>query len=85
MSTIETAATEYRNLKNRISHPDGSFDKGGRWYPSAAETCTCCAGLRSPSRAYPYSLMVHCRTAVHVASKYGVEAKDVKKLAKTLV
>lgn len=60
-----TAREMYVSRKERLSHPDGTFDKGGRFYPSEHETCACCAQVRSPSRAWPYSYMVHCRTLKH--------------------
>jgi len=56
----------YRDRKDRVAHPEGEFDGGGRFYPSETEEQECCAEIRSPSRAYPYSLMVHCRTLKHV-------------------
>ena len=64
----EEIESEYEDRKCRSSHPDGEFDKAGRFYPSEQETCDCCAGIRSPSRAYPYSYMVHCRSKLHVTS-----------------
>jgi len=74
------AAKEYVARRDRIIHPDGSFDKAGRWYPTDEETQECCEGIRSPSRAYPYSYMVHCRTIQHVAHLYGVTTADLKKI-----
>lgn len=56
----------YEARRDRIEHPDGRTDNGGRWYPSDEERCECCAYVRSPSRAYPWSYMLHCRTRVHV-------------------
>lgn len=56
----------YEMRKERMTHPDGKFDNGGRWYPAVGEKCDCCRSIREPSRAYPYSLMVHCRTKVHI-------------------
>jgi hypothetical protein len=47
-------------------HPKGKFDSAGRWYPSNSEVRDCCERIRSPSRRWPYSLMLHCRTAKHV-------------------
>ena len=61
--------------KNRHSHPDGTFDKGGRWYPSFWEECECCSGIRNPSRHFPYSYLHHCRTKKHITNlvqKHGV-------------
>ena len=51
--------------KDRVEHPAGSFDRQGRWFPAQEETQDCCRGLRSPSRAWPYSLLLHCRTKKH--------------------
>ena len=51
----------YLARKFRLTHPRGSFDKGKRWYPDEdAEGGT--PSVRSPSRAWPYSYMLACRT-----------------------
>lgn len=73
------AAYEYILRQNRYSHPDGKFDQGGRWYPSQDEEQPCCSSIRSPSRAFPYSLMQHCRSIGHIAALYGVDARDVRR------
>ena len=73
------AAYEYIRRQRRESHPDGSFDRARRWYPSPEEEQPCCSSIRSPSRGYPFSLMTHCRTAGHVAALYGVDARDVRR------
>ncbi len=58
--------TLYDSRKSRRTHPEGSFDKAMRWEPTEAEdqdgdgTC-----VRTPSRAWPYSYMVRCRTKAH--------------------
>lgn len=59
----------YESRRDRLSHPEGHFDKVRRWEPSPFECCDCCT-VRSPSRAYPYSLLVHCRTLKHVRNLY---------------
>jgi hypothetical protein len=79
---LARAASEYLNRQSRYSHPDGKFDNGGRWYPSQSEKCDCC-NVRRPSRAYPYSLMLHCRTIKHVARLYGVAERDLRRAIKT--
>lgn len=66
MAKISDVNTEYKNRKNRLTHPTGKFDKAGRWFPSADEVAECCNEIRYPSRAYPYSLLVHCRTKKHI-------------------
>lgn len=47
--------------KARLAHPRGDTDGGGRWYPDvSAEGGT--PAVRSPSRAWPWSYMLACRT-----------------------
>ena len=76
---VQEAITEYLKLKNRKTHPEGTFDSGGRFYLAESEKHDCCRGIRSSSRAYPYSEMVHARTLKHVAHKYDVDEKDCRK------
>ena len=52
----------YLLLKSRAVHPSGKFDGAGRWHASNSEI----VNVRSPSRAYPYSEMTHCRTKKYV-------------------
>ena len=80
--TAIDAAHVYNRLKDRGMNPAGEFDSGGRFY--LRKKCACCVGIRKPSRTYPYSEMVHGRSAVHVASSWGVDAADVKYLARML-
>ena len=76
------AALEYKRLRDRDMNPHGKFDNGGRFYLSGK--CSCCVGIRKPSREYPYSEMAHGRSAVHVANTGGVAESDVKYLARML-
>lgn len=78
-SKLITAAREFISLKNRNTHPAGSFDNAGRWYP--ARHLACCDSIRSPSCSYPMSYMVHCRSAGHVATAHGVDVSDLRSLA----
>lgn len=80
---LAEAARDYLSLQKREKHPDGQFDKQGRWYPSEEEWQECCSQVRSPSRGYPYSLMTHCRSAEHVARRHGVEASALRAAART--
>ena len=58
---------------DRLEHPAGKFDNASRWYPQ--EPCgPACHGYRSPSRAYPFSALLHCRTAAHVAGLHTANA-----------
>lgn len=75
---IEEAYQEWLRLQNRDQHPEGKFDNGGRWYPSSEEQQECCGAIRSPSRAHPYSYLVHCRSLEHVAHRYGIPAKALR-------
>jgi hypothetical protein len=77
------AAVVYVARQHRAVHPLGEFDSAGRWYPYARwEHRSCCEGIRCPSRRWPYSLMLHCRTAKHVARLFRVPEKDVRHAAK---
>lgn len=66
--------------KERALNPEGTFDRGGRFYLS--ETCPCCSSVREPSRAYPFSHMTHGRSAIHCASLFGADPKDAKNAAR---
>jgi len=76
------AAYEYVRRQKRDVHPDGIFDGVGRWYPSDSEERPCCDYIRRPSGRWPYSLMVHCRSVVHVAALYGVDPREVRRAVK---
>lgn len=83
-SEVLTAARLFVSRKNRESHPQGEFDKQKRFYPNQSELQDCCSEIRRPSAAYPFSLMVHCRSAKHIANMFDVSEKELKKIAKTL-
>ncbi|MGD9890314.1 MAG: hypothetical protein AB7R89_16330 [Dehalococcoidia bacterium] len=70
----------YRSRTLRRSHPEGTTDKGGRWYPVPEERRDCCTRIRTPSRAWPWSLLVHCRTAGHIATLLDVEPRLLRGL-----
>lgn len=78
MNILRIAALEFISLRDRNKHPVGTFCKNGSWVASNAERRSCCAGIRTPSRNYPYSEMVHCRTLVHVACVYGLEESALR-------
>lgn len=83
-TTLEQAARTFIARRDRTAHPTGKFDNAGRWYPSEAETCDCCSAVRSPSRAHPFSYMVHCRTLKHVANLYGMNESELRKEVRRL-
>ena len=70
------------DLQSRKAHPDGRCDNGGRWYPNSQFDC--CKGIREPSRAYPWSMMAHCRTVDHVAHQHKIDPKILRKLVNRL-
>jgi hypothetical protein len=80
---LNLAARAYFDLQNRKTDPEGNFDSGGRWYPSDAEKQACCASIRSPSRNFPYSYLLHCRSVQHVAQKHGVDSVKLRRFIRT--
>jgi len=79
---LKEAVKIYLNRKSRAEHPEGSFDSGGRWYPTKSEKCCNCDSIRSPSLRYPYSLMTHCRGVEHVAELCDVDSLELKRAAR---
>ena len=82
LKNAHAAAVRQLALKNRGLHPDGRFDNAGRFYLDSK--CACCSGIRAPSGAYPYSQMIHGRSAVHVANSFGVDVRDLRAIAKEI-
>lgn len=72
---IHDAAVEYRKLQDRTMHPDGKKDNAGRFFLSCKLSC---CNVRTPSRAYPYSEMIHGRSIKHVAVKWGLVDKETQ-------
>jgi hypothetical protein len=68
MPTKQDIESVYQVRQSRRDHPTGRMDSGGRWYPSDDEYCVCCDYVRSPSRRWPWSYMIHCRTKKHIAN-----------------
>ena len=81
-SPLARAVAMFVGRQDRVLHPDGRFDSGGRWFPRDNEHRECCDVIRSPSRSYPWSYMVHCRTAVHVATLHGVDVRDIRRVVR---
>ena len=76
------AVVKYYARKERITHPNGYFDRAKRWYPSEGEEQNCCGGLRRPTRSFPNSLNTHCRSVKHIAQLLEVDAKELRRLVK---
>ncbi len=68
----------------RILRPAGKYDNAGRWTPSDDEWQECCASVRQPSRAYPFSYLSHCRTISHISRLHGVDTVALRGKVKEL-
>jgi hypothetical protein len=68
--------------KFRIVNPEGEFDSGGRWHPSDSENADFfTAGIRSPSRTWPFSYMLAARTRKHIKALADVSPEFVLEAA----
>jgi hypothetical protein len=81
---LMAAGQEVAARRKGASHPAGRTDNGGRWYPSKEEYRPCCDTVRSPSRAWRWSVYKHCHTISHVAALYDVDEKLLRRLVKKL-
>ena len=79
---LRRTVQELLDRQHRKTHPAGRFDSAGRFYIDPAYPC--CAGLRTPSRSYPYPQMSHGRTLLHVATEFGY-APSVLRAAMTRI
>ena len=79
---LRAAAQQYIDLQDRRVHPGGTFDHAQRWKPD--RELACCALIRSPSRAYPYSLLMHCRSIAHVAAEPGYSVTTLRRAVSRL-
>lgn len=79
---LDAAVSTYLARQARLAHPSGTFDGGGRWFPSDEEQRDCCKAIRSPSRRWPYSLVKHCRSVAHVAALCHGEARTLRRAAR---
>jgi len=66
----------------RGEKPAGSYDNASRWWPD--EEFECCALIRSPSRAWPFSKLKHCLSLAHKEALHGAEHGDVLALRRVL-
>lgn len=72
-----TAAILYVARQKRDDHPDGTFDDAKRWYPTGRDAEVMEAGLRSPSRAWPFSYMHACRSLGHCIRHAGAQDEEL--------
>lgn len=66
----------------RGEKPAGSYDNASRWWPD--QEFECCALIRSPSRAWPFSKLKHCLSQAHKEALHGAEHRDVLALRRVL-
>ena len=78
------AAVCWVKRANRTEHPDGTFDKAKRWYPSDHEWQWCCKSVRGPSRNFPYAYLTHCRSSVHIATMLKVDPVALRRAVNIL-
>ena len=78
------AAQLYLDRVSRRAYAPGHFDRGGRWYPADGEWAGCCDGIRDPSLRWPYTLLRHCRTQVHVATLCCVDREALARAVRDL-
>jgi hypothetical protein len=69
------ASARYVLRRDRIEHPKGKTDNGGRWYPSDPEERSLVGHLRRPSRSFPWSYMLGCRTLRHSCELERLESR----------
>ncbi|WP_175992791.1 hypothetical protein [Burkholderia vietnamiensis] len=62
--------------------PAGSYDNASRWFPD--QEFECCAYIRSPSRAWPFSKLKHCLYLAHKEALHNAEHDDVLALRRVL-
>lgn len=79
------ALLRHDRRQRRLEHPEGMFDRAGRWYPSQAEDHGVSARVRSPSAAFPRSYMAACRTIAHCEAIEGASHEAVLLLRRWLL
>ena len=77
------AASLYLIRRDRLGHPDGYFDEKGRWYAHGQDAAVM-APCRSPSRNWPYSEMLSCRTLKHCARYYDADTRLTRRAARAI-
>jgi hypothetical protein len=71
----------YISRKDRLSHPQGSFDNQGRWHPSKDENLdNFIANIRKPSKKWPYTYLVGARSKKHIQALAECNLEYIKKV-----
>jgi len=84
LANAMNALVTFARRKDRLEHPEGSFDNASRWFPSNAEDCGVSGYIRTPSRSWPNSYMVACRTLDHCERLFDADHEDVLALRRYL-
>lgn len=88
IETLRDVAVEVVKRLKHERHPDGFFLKSGVYRLTSEEYCICCKKHHFADEKYPHMLSSHARTIEHVANRYGVDAKalrkEIKEYRKTL-
>ena len=72
------AYARWMRRQARTEHPDGAFDKAGRWEPSDIENCdNYTRWIRTPSRAWPNTYNHAARSLEHCEALEGANHDDV--------
>ena len=81
-SPATKAAVLFLDRKERLEHPEGVFDKAGRWEPLGRDHQVFdYANHRTPSRVYPNTWSQACRSAEHCAKFFEADVVEVRKIA----
>ena len=71
---------KFINECSRMYRPSGQTDNANRWIPTDSERFSCCEGIRSPSRAYPWSMYKHCHSKKHIkcllSERYSIDCYE---------
>lgn len=77
MVSDESIKVVFLELQLRRRHPSGSYDNAGRWYADNSSLID----VRRPTRAWPYSQMVACRSLKYVTRvAYAFCCRNIQEL-----
>lgn len=83
LSKALAALIRYERRQSRKEHPAGSFDKAKRWYPAGRDEEVMLGG-RSPTRSYPNSYNLACRSLAHCERYENADHEVVLRLKREL-
>lgn len=79
IKTLRDVAVEQVKRLKRERHPDGWFIDDTIYWLAGGEYCTCCRKQYASTKRYPNRLSTHARTIEHLANRYNVDAKELRK------